>query len=104
MACKTPLAIAYRGQAIRNALVMADAQSMKHPFGHDHGNRRRGIAIGLAHQRSARSSRLRKHPRHFVTQTHALGLPRARPGSLLIIGLVAVVLYVIGRRLSRQAP
>ncbi len=74
---------------------------MKHNYRHDHANRRRGIAIGLAPQRAARSSRLRKHPSRFVTQTHALGAPRARPGSLLIVGAAVIVLYVIARRLSR---
>ncbi len=74
---------------------------MKHQLMHDHFNRRRAIAIGLVPQRSARPSRLRKQPGRFVTQTHALGAPRARPSALLIVGVVVVVLYVIGRRLSR---
>ena len=74
---------------------------MKPILRHEHSSKRHGIAIGLSPQRSARSSRLRKHSSRFVTQTHALGAPRARPSSLLIVGAVVVVLYVVGRRLSR---
>lgn len=72
-----------------------------HRFGHGHADRRKRTAIGFAPQRSARSARVRIHPRRFVTQRHALGLPRVRTGTLVIVGLAALALYLIGERLSR---
>lgn len=75
--------------------------SMPYHLRHHHSSKRRGTAIGLATQRSARISRLQKHPRRFVMQTHALGAPRARPSALLIVGVAVVVLYVVAQRLRR---
>ena len=60
----------------------------------------RGIVLGLSPYRSAREGRDSK-PRRFITQTHALGGAPSRSRSLLVAGLIAVALYMIGRRLSR---
>lgn len=38
--------------------------------------------------------------RRFVTQSHALSTPMARPRSLFIAATIAVALYLLGRRLS----
>jgi len=78
-----------------------DARSLKRDHWHDRPRNRRGETIVIKLYRPARSSHLRKHRGRFVTQTHALGASRARPSALVIVGLFALVLYVIGRRLSR---
>lgn len=44
--------------------------------------------------------RVDKRPARFVTQTHAIGAPMAQPRSLLVAGLIAFALYLLGRRLS----
>ena len=47
-----------------------------------------------------RRALLSSRPQRFVMESHALGASRLRPGALLIATGIAVVLYLIGRRLS----
>ncbi len=60
----------------------------------------RRTVIGLSPDR-ARPGRFGSRGSRYVMQTHALGLPAARPRSLLFAGLVAAALLVVARRWSR---
>ena len=57
-------------------------------------------APGFGHDRSMRPSREPGHGGRFVTQSHVLGAPFARPGSLAIAAAVAVALVLVTRRLT----
>lgn len=46
----------------------------------------------------SRPERNLRSPR-FVTQSHALGAPMAKPASLILAAAIAVAVYLVGRRL-----
>jgi len=66
-------------------------------------SRSRTPPLDLASQfglyRSNRSTRDGHRSRRFVTQSHALSAPIARPGPLLVAATVAVAVMLIARRL-----
>ena len=60
------------------------------------------VTPGLAGPRRATTSANDARHVRFVTQSHALGAPKAKPGALLIAAAVAIAVFVIGLRLSRD--
>lgn len=60
----------------------------------------RGVSPGFARDRSLRPSHNSAGHGRFVTQSHALSAPRARPASLAIAAAVAVALVLVTRRLT----
>lgn len=61
-----------------------------------------GIGIGLGLRRATTSANDERRNARFVTQSHALGAPIASPRALLIAAAVALAVFVIGLRLSRD--
>lgn len=57
------------------------------------------LAPGFGIYGSYRPSRDVRRTRRFVTESHALGAPIARPGPLLVAATVAIAVVLIARRL-----
>ena len=95
MACKIPVFVLNAGGA--DALARPAEHPMKQTLvPHDVP----GILSGFGKRPMERSARAGRHASRYVAESHALGQGPASPGALITAAAIALVLFLIGRRLS----